>query len=99
MHVKATVLCENCVYSNLGAMAEHGWSVFLETSAGDFLFDTGQGLSLINNARIFNKDLKGIQGIILSHHHVDHTGGLLAALQASGPKPVYTHPSRWTDGA
>ena len=39
-------------------------------------FDTGQGLALINNARVLRKDLTSIKGIVLSHHHFDHTGGL-----------------------
>lgn len=92
MKVKATVLCENSVFSNLGAVAEHGWSIFLETDQGNFLFDTGQGLALINNARVFKKDLSTVKGIILSHHHIDHTGGLLSALASSGPVDVYSHP-------
>jgi 7,8-dihydropterin-6-yl-methyl-4-(beta-D-ribofuranosyl)aminobenzene 5'-phosphate synthase len=91
MKVKATVLCENSVISNIGALAEHGWAVFLETDQGNLLFDTGQGLALVNNARYFKKDLSRIQGIVLSHHHIDHTGGLMAALEASGPVPVYAH--------
>jgi len=62
MKIKATVLCENCVYSNLGALAEHGWSIFLETDQGNFLFDTGQGLALLNNARVFKKDLASVRG-------------------------------------
>jgi 7,8-dihydropterin-6-yl-methyl-4-(beta-D-ribofuranosyl)aminobenzene 5'-phosphate synthase len=92
MKVKATVLCENCVYSNLGAMAEHGWAVFLETGQGNFLFDTGQGLTLLNNARVFKKDLATVRGIMLSHHHIDHTGGLMDALSVAGPVKVYSHP-------
>lgn len=92
MKVKATVLCENTVFGNLGAVAEHGWSVFLETDQGNFLFDTGQGLALVNNARVFKKDLSGIKGIILSHHHIDHTGGLLNALSVTGSVNVYSHP-------
>lgn len=92
MKVKATVLCENSVFSNLGAIAEHGWAVFLETDQGNFLFDTGLGLALLNNARMFKKDLAGIRGIIISHHHVDHTGGLLSALSVAGPVDVYSHP-------
>ncbi len=92
MSVKATILCENSVFSNLGAIAEHGWSVFLETEKGNYLFDTGQGLALINNARVFEKNLQGIKGIILSHHHIDHTGGLLSALESTGSVEVYSHP-------
>ncbi|MDU4961848.1 MAG: MBL fold metallo-hydrolase [Sporomusaceae bacterium] len=93
MKVRVTVLAENSVFSNLGAIAEHGWSVFLETDNGNFLFDTGQGLALPNNARVFRKDLASLDAIMLSHHHSDHTGGLLAALQqtAKKPLPVYAH--------
>jgi len=93
MEVKATVLCEHYVMSNLGAIAEHGWAVHLETPHGNYLFDTGQGKGLLGNARKFKIDLSNIQGILISHHHVDHTGGLLDAVSAvKGKVPVYAHP-------
>jgi len=92
MKGKATVLCENCVFGNSGALAEHGWSVYIESDQGNFLFDTGQGMAIINNARHFNKDLSIIQGIIISHHHYDHTGGLLNVLEQTGKVNVYSHP-------
>jgi 7,8-dihydropterin-6-yl-methyl-4-(beta-D-ribofuranosyl)aminobenzene 5'-phosphate synthase len=92
MKGKATVLCENCVFRNAGAIAEHGWSVYIESNQGNFLFDTGQGKAIINNAWHFNKDLLAIQGIIISHHHYDHTGGLLSVLEQVGKVNVYTHP-------
>lgn len=98
MKLKATVLCENSVFSNLGAIAEHGWGIFLETDQGNFLFDTGQGLALINNARVLKKDLSSIKGIMLSHHHCDHTGGLLRALSSTGPVDVYSHPGLFKEG-
>lgn len=91
MKIKATVLCENTAYG-MGPIAEHGWSVHIETNKGTFLFDTGGGKALINNANFFKKDLSQIDGIIISHHHSDHTGGLLNALSLTGPKKVYTHP-------
>jgi len=92
MKGKATVLCENCVFSHVGAIAEHGWSVYIESDQGNFLFDTGQGKAIINNARYFNKDLSTIQGIMISHHHCDHTGGLLSVLEQVGKVKVYAHP-------
>ena len=100
MTIRATVLSENSVFSNLGAIAEHGWAVFLETEHGNFLFDTGQGKALPNNAKIFRKDLSSIQGIILSHHHIDHTGGLLDAVKMAATKPVdvYAHPGLFNEG-
>ena len=96
MDIKVTVLCENTVFGKIGLIAEHGWSVFIETSQGNFLFDTGQGLTLLNNARILKKDLAGVEGIILSHNHGDHTGGLREALQVTGPTKVYAHPQLFT---
>lgn len=100
MPFKATVLSENSVFSNLGAIAEHGWAVFLETEHGNFLFDTGQGKVLTNNARVFNKDLSSLKGIILSHNHVDHTGGLLDAVKGAANKPVdvYAHSGLFNEG-
>ena len=92
MKGKATILCENCVFRNVGAIAEHGWAVFIETDQGNFLFDTGQGKAIINNVRYFKKDLSTIQGIFISHHHADHTGGLLSVLEEIGRVKVYSHP-------
>src|SRR6056297_2151897 len=92
MEIKATVLCENYVNGQAGAIAEHGWAVYLETNQGNFLFDTGQGKAIINNAQYFHKDLSIIKGIIISHHHYDHTGGLLSVLEQSGKVSVYSHP-------
>ena len=103
MSVKAVVLCENAVYGNVGAIAEHGWSVWLETSSGPFLFDTGLGNTLLTNARFFNIPLEDAQAILLSHHHHDHTGGLLGALRAIRNAsnrtsiPVYAHPDLFKD--
>ena len=92
MKGKITILCENCVFGNIGAIAEHGWAVFIETDQGNFLFDTGQGKGIVNNAQYFNKDLSTIKGIIISHHHIDHTGGLLDVLEQMDKVKVYSHP-------
>ena len=103
MSVRATVLCENSVYGNVGAVAEHGWSVWLETPAGAFLFDTGQGNTLLNNAAFFSTPLEEAQAILISHHHVDHTGGLLDAVRSirrrSGRErvAVHAHPDLFKD--
>src|SRR5689334_15588114 len=79
--VRATVLCENTVFGIDGALAEHGWSAWLETPAGSFLFDTGSGRTLLNNVLLFSVPIHEARGILLSHHHNDHTGGLLEAVQ------------------
>ncbi len=97
MFVKATVLSENSVYRH-GGIAEHGWAVWLQALSRNFLFDSGQGKGLLNNALLLGIDLAAARAICISHHHYDHTGGLLVALQAmrGGPTgtgvPVYAHP-------
>ena len=80
-------------------MAEHGWAVWLETPAGAYLFDAGPGRSLVPNASRFGIPLAHARAILLSHHHGDHTGGLLTAVttmcrRGSGRDavPVYAHP-------
>ena len=103
MTVKATVLVENSVFGNLGAVAEHGWSVWLETPAGPFLFDTGQGNALHRNAAHVGIPLGEAHAILLSHHHIDHTGGLLGAVRTLRQHPgrdhvpVYAHPDLFKD--
>jgi 7,8-dihydropterin-6-yl-methyl-4-(beta-D-ribofuranosyl)aminobenzene 5'-phosphate synthase len=103
MAVRATVLCENSVYGMGDAMAEHGWSVWLETPAGPFLFDTGRGHSLLGNAGLFGISLGEAQAILLSHHHNDHTGGLLDTVRSMRrgsdreTVPVYAHPDLFKD--
>lgn len=103
MAARATVLVENSVQGNLGAIAEHGWSVWIETDTGSYLFDTGQGNALLNNARHFGIPLAEADAIMISHHHRDHTGGLLVAveeiLRGSGRAgiPVHAHPDLFKD--
>jgi 7,8-dihydropterin-6-yl-methyl-4-(beta-D-ribofuranosyl)aminobenzene 5'-phosphate synthase len=92
MKIKATIISENCVYHLPGAVAEHGLSIFMETDRGNYLLDTGQGKAVVNNALVLGIDLATIKGIILSHHHWDHTGGLGPVLDLKGAVDIYAHP-------
>lgn len=93
MSLRITVLCENSVGSLSGTLGEHGFAALVE-SAGEesLLFDTGQGATLLHNARRMNKDLATVRKVAISHGHYDHAGGLLPLLQQCGPKTVYAHP-------
>ena len=92
MKITATVICENCVFNQPGAIAEHGLAIFMETDCGNYLLDTGQGKAIVNNAMVLGLDLRTIKGIIMSHHHWDHTGGLGPVLDLKGAVDIYTHP-------
>lgn len=93
---KITILCENTVGARVGS-GEHGFSAYVETPQGNYLFDTGSGRSLIDNALTFGKDLRSIRKIFLSHGHYDHTGGLPEILALRGEVEVHAHPDVFVD--
>jgi 7,8-dihydropterin-6-yl-methyl-4-(beta-D-ribofuranosyl)aminobenzene 5'-phosphate synthase len=96
MKTKITVLCENLVGRLVGA-GEHGFSAFVETDRGDYLFDTGSGHSIVANSLVLKKDLRTIRRIFLSHGHYDHTGGLPEVLKLRGNVEVHAHPHLFLD--
>ena len=92
MKTKLTILCENSVGVPIGVIGEHGFACYVETEKGNYLFDTGQGFAIVQNAIALKKDLGAIEAIMISHGHYDHTGGLPAVLQIKGRVGVYGHP-------
>lgn len=96
MKTKVTVVCEN-TSPIPGLIGEYGLSMMIESDSVT-LFDTGQGLGIINNLNTLGKNIASIEKIILSHGHFDHTGGLLSVLQNySGNLPVYLHPEAYSN--
>lgn len=87
-----TILIDNTVPGKSDLLGEHGFSAYLETSEGNYLFDTGKGRALVHNANHCRKDLSAINAIILSHAHQDHTGGLPEVLNYHADVPVWAHP-------
>ncbi|HEX9080215.1 MAG TPA: MBL fold metallo-hydrolase [Desulfuromonadaceae bacterium] len=89
---RITILCENSVGPISGALGEHGFSALIEPAGGEpLLFDTGQGGTLLHNARLMSKELAAVRTVVISHGHYDHSGGLLPLLQVCGHKTVYGH--------
>jgi 7,8-dihydropterin-6-yl-methyl-4-(beta-D-ribofuranosyl)aminobenzene 5'-phosphate synthase len=89
-----------------GPLAEHGFSALVKVFSGEeehtILFDTGVSeTAVVYNMRALNVDTDKIEDIVLSHGHVDHTGGLLEVLKEIDKKslPVVLHPDglrkRW----
>ena len=96
MKTRITILCENLV-GRLGGTGEHGFSAFIETSRGNYLFDTGGGHSIVANSLALQKDLRTARKIFLSHGHYDHTGGLPEVLKLKGKVDVHAHPDVFSD--
>ena len=91
---RLTILTDNVIMGRKDSIAEHGFSAFIETGNGNFIFDTGKGKTVVHNALLFQKDLTNMNKIVLSHSHGDHTGGLPEVLRNNRLKPigVYAHP-------
>lgn len=100
MATKLTILVENTVPAKGdGLYAEHGFSLFLERPEIRIIFDTGPaGVAMLHNAPRLGVELSTADAIVLSHGHMDHTGGLAGVLRAVGrPIPVYGHPAIFAD--
>ncbi len=57
---------------------EWGFAALVEADGNRFLFDTGAHPdTVLKNAKELGVDLAGVKEVVLSHHHDDHTSGLL----------------------
>lgn len=91
MNMQLSIICENTVGRPIPVCGEHGFACLLKAQSGTWLFDTGSGETLLPNMTALKHDVHQIDGVILSHGHYDHCGGLLPLLKAVGPRPVYAH--------
>ncbi len=79
-------------------VAEHGLSLLVTVQQGTkghtILFDTGYSqIGVPHNIALLGIDLQGIEAIVLSHAHMDHTGSLHRILEGiQGPVTLVVHP-------
>lgn len=95
--MKLQVLVDNMTYIDQYYLGEPGVSYYLEDEGQSFLFDTGYSDVCIRNAQTMGISLETIHGIILSHGHNDHSGGLVPlrqfyARQERRQIPLIAHP-------
>ncbi|MCK4348901.1 MAG: MBL fold metallo-hydrolase [Thermoplasmatales archaeon] len=78
--MKLTIVYDNEVYEKgIGLKSNWGFSCLIETRNETILFDTGaKGEILLNNMEKLGIDPSGINKIVISHEHWDHSGGLEA---------------------
>ena len=95
MNLRLTTLCDNLVAS-VGFVAEWGLSILIEHGDDAVLLDTGMTDTVVRNAAGAGIDLSRIGTIVISHGHMDHTGGLRTVLQRTRKKiEVVMHPDAW----
>ena len=80
--MKLTVLIDNNTLIDRYYRGEPGVSYFIETGTSRVLFDVGYSDAFLLNARTAGLDPLTAEYVVLSHGHIDHTGGLDALLKA-----------------
>jgi len=87
----------------VGLVAEHGFAALVTVRRGGttttLLFDTGLSPDgMLTNADRLGVDLTAVQGVVLSHGHFDHAGGLAGLGRRFGGRrlPMVVHPHSWT---
>jgi 7,8-dihydropterin-6-yl-methyl-4-(beta-D-ribofuranosyl)aminobenzene 5'-phosphate synthase len=73
-----TVLVDNTTLTDHDFCGETGLSFLLETAGKKILFDTGMSGLFLTNAEKMEISLHDMDFLVLSHGHIDHTGGLAA---------------------
>jgi 7,8-dihydropterin-6-yl-methyl-4-(beta-D-ribofuranosyl)aminobenzene 5'-phosphate synthase len=94
MEIKITTLSENTATAD--CIGEWGLSMLIDADGKRILFDTGAGTAALMNATTMKIDLSGVDCIVISHGHFDHTGGLYQMLKRTGPKKIIAHPDIWS---
>jgi len=85
--LKITILSTMLADDGIG---EWGFAALVEADGHKILFDTGaRPKTVLENARELKVDLSGVQDVILSHFHDDHTSGLMTLRREfSGSNPA-----------
>ena len=74
--LKVTVLSTMLADAGFG---EWGYSALVEADGKKILFDTGANPDIVlKNAAALGIELSDVEDVVISHHHDDHTGGLLS---------------------
>ena len=81
---QVTVLATNI--SDYGGLGEWSFAALFEGEQDAVLFDTGfKEDTVLHNVLHLGVDLSGVEKVVLSHFHSDHTGGLLILRQHFRP--------------
>jgi 7,8-dihydropterin-6-yl-methyl-4-(beta-D-ribofuranosyl)aminobenzene 5'-phosphate synthase len=101
-NLKIVTLLDNSV-NTLGPLAHWGLSMLLtyndpEGVARRLLMDTGSDRdSLIRNAKLLTVSLSGIDSVVLSHGHLDHTAATVEVAEANPGIRIHAHSSAFEE--
>jgi len=76
-----TILIDNTTLTDRYFAAEPGLSFLLETAGKKILFDTGYSDLFLSNAEKMRIDLRDLDYLVISHGHLDHTGGMITLVR------------------
>ena len=83
--LRVTVL--STMLTDMTGVGEWGFAALVEVDGRRLLYDTGaRPQTVLDNARELGIDLSSITDVVVSHHHWDHTGGLLTLREALSKK-------------
>jgi 7,8-dihydropterin-6-yl-methyl-4-(beta-D-ribofuranosyl)aminobenzene 5'-phosphate synthase len=88
-----TVLVDDTTLTDNNFSGEAGLSFLIETAGKKCLFDTGLSGQFLTNAEKMGMSLRDLDYLVLSHGHIDHTGGLdTLARHLAGTAPEASSP-------
>ncbi|MCS7286112.1 MAG: MBL fold metallo-hydrolase [Anaerolineae bacterium] len=91
--MKVSCVVDDSVLPGARLLNQHGLSFLIEHNERYILFDTGpNGKVILQNLARLEIEPESLSAIVLSHAHIDHTGGLAAILERTPDTPVYAHP-------
>jgi 7,8-dihydropterin-6-yl-methyl-4-(beta-D-ribofuranosyl)aminobenzene 5'-phosphate synthase len=100
--VKRPLLAKDGLIGNESLVAEHGLAllvtVHIHGDAHSILLDTGYNRDTVrHNMRLLGLKPDNLEAVVLSHGHMDHTGGLDAILEdLPGHTKVIVHPTAFS---
>jgi len=85
--VKVTVLSTMLAGNPSGGIGEWGFAALVEVDGRRLLVDTGaRPETVLKNAAELTVDLSDVTDVVLTHNHLDHTGGLVTLRQELSKK-------------
>lgn len=87
--MRITVLIDNTPGVNEAMQSEHGLSLHITAGSMQILVDTGLTGKAIDNAEALGIDIREVDVLVLSHGHIDHTGGLRRFLEVNKKAKIW----------